>query len=57
MARFKKTSFCSSGVICPTATKAEARLCKTQENKRDNKQQIEKQHADHQSERDTSHIG
>ena len=29
----------------------------TQESKRDNKQTIEKQHADNQSEEDSSHIG
>ena len=39
----------------PTPTKAEARLSKTQENKKNNKQPIGKQHADSQSEEDKSH--
>ena len=41
----------------PTPTKAEARLSKTQESKRDNKQPIRKQHADNQTEVDTSRRG
>ena len=39
----------------PTPTKAEVRLNKVQENKRDNKQAIEKQHADNQPEQDRRH--
>ena len=38
----------------PTPTKAEARLCKTHESKRDNKQPIGKQHADNQPEESKS---
>ena len=38
----------------PTPTKAEARLSKTQENKRDNKQPTGKQHADNQPKEDKS---
>ena len=41
----------------PTPTKAEARLSKAQENKRNNKQPIGKHHADNQSEEDISHSG
>ena len=41
----------------PTPTKAEARLCKTHESKRDNKQPIGKQHADNQSEEDRDEKG
>ena len=37
--------------------KAEARLSKTQESKRDNKQPIGKQHADNQTEKDPNHTG
>ena len=39
----------------PILTKIEARLRKTQKNKRDNKQPILKQHEDNQSEVDTNH--
>ena len=38
----------------PTPTKAEDRLSKTQENKRDIKQPIGKQHVDNQSEEEKS---
>ena len=54
---FKRTSLSSTGAMRPTLTKAEARLRKTQENKRDNKHPIIKQHADNQSEKDTGHWG
>ena len=54
---FKRTSLSSSGAMQPTPTKAEARLNKTQTNKRDNKQPIGKQLADSQSEEDKSHRG
>ena len=49
------TSLSLSGVIRPTPTKAEARLNKTQESTRDNKQLIGKQHADNQPEENTHH--
>ena len=54
MTGFKRTRLSSSGAKGPTTTKAEVRLSKTQENKRDNKQPIGKQHADNQSEEDKS---
>ena len=57
MTSFKRTSFSSSGAMQPTPAKAEARLNKTQESKRDNKQPMRKQHADNQSEEDTNHRG
>ena len=41
----------------PAITKTETRLSKTQESKRDNKQQIGKKHADNESEEDTNHRG
>ena len=47
---FKKTSLSSSGAKQPTTTKAEGRFSKTQEDKRDNRQPIGKQHANNQSE-------
>ena len=40
---------------CPTSMKTEARLSKTQEGMRDNKQSTGKQHAGNQSEEDMSH--
>ena len=49
-----QASLSSSGAKQPTTTKAEGRLSKTQEKKRDNKQPIGKQHADNQSEEDKS---
>ena len=57
MASFKKTSFPPSGTIGLTPTQAETILSKTQESMRNNKQPIRKQHADNQSEEDTSHRG
>ena len=54
---FKRTSLSSSGAKQPTTSKAEGRLSKTQENKRDNKHSIRKQHADNQSEEDESFRG
>ena len=57
MTSFKRTSLSSSGAMWPTPTKAEARLSKTQESKRDNKQPIRKQHADKQKEEDMNHRG
>ena len=41
----------------PTPMKAEARLSKTQESKRDNKQPTGNQHVKNQSEEDTNHRG
>ena len=55
MTAFKRTSLSSSGAMQPTRTKEEVRLSKTQENKRNNKQPIEKQLAINQSEEDKSH--
>ena len=55
MTGFKRTSLSSSGAMRLTLTKAEARLSKIQESKRDNKQPIRQQHADNKSEEDTSH--
>ena len=57
MTGFKRTGLSSSGAMRPTTTKAEIRLNKTQENKRENQQPIGKQHADNQSEEDKIHIG
>ena len=54
---FKRTSLSSTGAMRPTPTKAEARLSKTQESKRGNKQPIEKKHADNLLEEDTSQRG
>ena len=54
---FKKTSLSSTGAMRLTLTKAKVRLSKTQENKRDYKQPIGKQHADNKSEKDTGHSG
>ena len=38
---FKRTSLSSSGTMRPIPTKAETRISKVQESKRDNKQSIE----------------
>ena len=54
MTDFKRTSLSSSSAKQSTTTKAEIRLSKTQENKRDSKQPTGKQHADNQSEEDKS---
>ena len=52
---FKRTRLSPEGAIRVTPTKAEAKLRKTQESKRDDKQPIGKLHADNQSEEDANH--